>query len=111
MPRLDFYVDFDLFLKIRLDAGEVFLGRGSDCQVQLPRDRVSRRHAVIRCLGDEAFEIANLSPNGMRLNASILEDPAQLAPGDRIYIADYTIIYQPDDAPSERLESERTVLT
>lgn len=109
MPRLDFYVDFKLFVKIRLDAGEVLIGRGSDCQVQLPREQVSRRHAVIRWLGEESYELENLSPNGTRLNAVPVEAPAHLSAGDRLYIADYTIIYQPDDVPSERLESDNTV--
>lgn len=111
MPRLDFYVDFKLFVKIRLDSGEALLGRGSDCHVQLPREQVSRRHAAIRWQGDDSYEIENLSANGTRLNATFLEGPARLKAGDRIYIADYTLIYQPDDAPSERLEDEHTVLT
>lgn len=111
MPRLDFYVDFKLFVKIRLDAGEVLIGRGQDCQVQLPRDQVSRRHATIRWQGDDHYELENLSPNGTRLNAQPLVEPTRLEAGDRLYIADYTIIYQPNDAPSERLESDNTVLT
>lgn len=109
MPRLDFYIDSKLFLKIKLDSGTTLLGRANDCQVQLPRTRVSRRHAAIRPAGD-SYEIENLSTNGTRLNASMVEGPTRLQAGDRLYIADYTIIYQPDDVPSEDLEDERTVL-
>ncbi len=109
MPRLDFYIDQKLFVRIRLGAGDVLLGRGTDCQVQLPRDRVSRRHAMIRPVAD-GYEVENLSTNGTRLNAVMLEEPARLAAGDRLYIHDYVIIYQPDDAPSEQLEGQTTLL-
>ena len=108
MPRLDFYSDYQLFVKILLGEGEIALGRGSDCQVQLPRERVSRHHALIRPL-DDGYEIENLSANGTRLNASMVEQPTRLTAGDRLYIANYVIIYQGDDSPSEDLESEKTV--
>ncbi len=109
MPRLDFYVDQKLFLKIKLGTGDVLLGRGTDCQVQLPRDRVSRRHALIRPV-DDGFEIENLSTNGTRLNAEMIEVPTRLSGGDRLYIHDYVIVYQPDGAPSEDLEAQPTLL-
>ena len=110
MPRLDFYSEFKLFVKITLGEGEILLGRGGDCQIQLPQERVSRQHAAIRPTDGGGYEIENLSANGTRLNATMLEDPAGLKPGDRIYIADYCIIYQPDDAPSEELSARRTVV-
>ncbi len=109
MPRLDFYIDQKLFLKIKLGTGDVLLGRGTDCQVQLPRNRVSRRHALIRPV-EEQFEIENLSINGTRLNAQMIEEPTRLRAGDRLYIHDYVIIYQPDEAMSERLDDESTSL-
>ncbi len=105
MPRLDFYVEQQLFLKIKLGTGDVLLGRGPDCQVQLPRDRVSRRHAVIRPSADGDHEVENLSANGTRLNAAMVEVPTRLVAGDRLYIHDYVILYQPDGAPSEQLET------
>lgn len=110
MPRLDFYSDFKLFVKIQLGAGEILLGRANDCQIQLPLERVSRQHAAIRPTGEGGYEIENLSANGTRLNATMLENPAGLSPGDRIYIADYCIIYQPDDAPSEKISQKRTIV-
>ena len=36
--------------------------------------------------------------------------PTQLHAGDRIYIDNYVIIYQPDEAPSDKLESSSTIL-
>ena len=109
MPRLDFYIDHELFLKIKLGTGEVLLGRGTDCQIQLPREHISRRHAAIRPVGDD-YELENLSANGTRLNATMIEAPTRLVAGDRLYIHDYVIIYQAGDAPSEDLERESTLL-
>ena len=109
MPRIDFYSDYKLFVKIKLGEGEVLLGRGKECQIQLPKERVSRAHAKITPTGD-GYQIENLSGNGTRLNAAMLEQPMPLNGGDRIYIADYTIIYQGDDVPSEKLDEEHTVL-
>lgn len=110
MPRLDFYADFKLFVKIKLGPGEILIGRAADCLIQLPQERVSRQHAAIRPVGDDSYEIENLSANGTRVNATMLEGPAALGAGDRIYIADYCIIYQPDDTPSEELSARRTIL-
>ena len=110
MPRLDFYIDQKQFLNIRLGDGEIRVGRGADCQVQLPAKRVSRHHASIRPVASDAYEIENTSTNGTRLNAAMVEEPIRLRAGDRIYIDKYVIIYQPDDAPSEDLEDSATML-
>ena len=110
MPRLDFYVDQKQFLNIRLGDGEIHLGRGADCQIQLPAERVSRHHASIRRIAPDVYEIENTSTNGTRLNAAMVEEPTKLHAGDRIYIDKYVIIYQPDEAPSAKLEVSSTAL-
>lgn len=111
MPRLDFYSQFKLYVKFQLGTGETLLGRGKGCEIQLPMQRVSRQHAAIRPADkdDYEYEIENLSVNGTRLNAAMLEKATALFPGDRIYIADYCIIYQSDDTPSEEFSEKRTV--
>ena len=82
-------VEFKILLcKIKLGQKEILLGRGEDCDVQVPDKRVSRHHARI-----EPYEVAhigsrNLSDNGTRLNAAMLDEPAKLNPGDRVYIED-----------------------
>jgi pSer/pThr/pTyr-binding forkhead associated (FHA) protein len=98
MPRLDFYVNYKLFVKVKLESTDVVVGRSSECTVQLPDERVSRRHAIIRKSG-QAYTIEDCSTHGTRVNDHLVSAPAELKPGDRIYIENYVIIYQPDDAP------------
>lgn len=109
MPRLDLYTDYRLFVTVQLVEDEIHIGRGPECGVQLPDDRVSRNHAVIRRRG-ERHEIEDTSLNGTRLNDRILAKPTELAPGDRIYIEQFVLIYQPDGAPPEELGDRTTEL-
>lgn len=110
MPRLDLYANFKLFVKLRLTGKEVVIGRGPDCDIQLPFEQVSRHHAKIVEGSAGSYVIHNLSPNGTRVNAAMLAAPAPLKPGDRIYIENAILIFQPDDAESEEIERRRTVL-
>ena len=108
MPRLDFYADYKLFVKIRLGEDGILLGRGGDCDVQLPDERVSRHHAHIVPQDAGSYWIEDLSVNGTRLNAAMLEERTRLNPGDRIYIEDFVVIFQPDDVPAETLTRDET---
>ncbi len=109
MPRLDFYYDRQRIVTVKLSESSILLGRSNRCDIQLPADGVSREHARILMgpAGDHLVE--DLSTNGTRINAATIEGRTRLNPGDRIYIENYTIIYQPDEAPAERLKHERTV--
>jgi pSer/pThr/pTyr-binding forkhead associated (FHA) protein len=109
MPRLDFYVNFKLFVKVKLEGADVVVGRSSECTVQLPDERVSRRHAVIRKSGDH-YTIEDTSTHGTRVNDSMVTEPAVLSPGDRIYIQQYTIVYQPDEAAPAEFNENETVI-
>ena len=110
MPRLDFYANFKLFVKLRLGGKDVLIGRGNDCDIQLPNELVSRQHAKIERDVNGAYVISNLSPNGTRVNAAMLESPQTLKPGDRIYVENAIMIFQPDEAESEEIETKRTVV-
>jgi pSer/pThr/pTyr-binding forkhead associated (FHA) protein len=110
MPRLDFYSSYKLFVKVKLESTDVLVGRSSECTVQLPDERVSRRHAVIRRGGDESYTIEDCSTHGTRVNDHMVSAPEALKPGDRIYIERYIIIYQPDDAPAAQLDNSDTMV-
>jgi pSer/pThr/pTyr-binding forkhead associated (FHA) protein len=110
MPRLDFYANFKLFVKLRLGGKDVLIGRGNDCDIQLANELVSRHHAKIERDVNGAYVISNLSPNGTRVNAAMLDQPQPLKPGDRIYIENAIMIFQPDEAESEEIETKRTVM-
>ena len=107
MPRLDFYADYQLFVKVKLMEADVILGRGDDCTVQLPHERVSRHHAIIRN-DEQGYWIEDSSRNGTRVNDRMIDEPTLLQPGDRIYIERYVIVYRPDDAPAESRTEETT---
>ncbi len=109
MPRLDFYLDLEPVLRVRLRERAILVGRGTDCDIQLSGDRVSRHHARIEPR-DGAYWIEDTSVNGTRLNAAMLEERTRLDPGDRIYIEDYVVIFQPDHVPPETLEQDETTL-
>ena len=54
MPRLDFYTDYRLFVKLKLGETSVLVGRGADCDVQLPDEPASPGHQRARCVHDQA---------------------------------------------------------
>ena len=107
MPRLDFYVNYELQATVRLDEGSVQIGRDPNCAICMPDPRVSRVHAVIEA-GDGGHEIENRGTNGTKVNGRVIEKPHLLKAGDAVFISRYILIYQPDDAPVA--ENASTVL-
>ena len=107
MPRLDFYVNYELQATINLEDDEITIGRDPQCAVTLPDEKVSRTHASIRRCG-EWHEIENHGANGTKVNGRKIDAPVALTPGDTFFIARYILIYQPDDAPI--LDHPSTVL-
>jgi pSer/pThr/pTyr-binding forkhead associated (FHA) protein len=110
MPRLDFYINYQRFVSFKLGDRGVLIGRASECDVQLPSEAVSRHHTRIQPTGDGGYTIEDTSTNGTRVNAAMIQGRVPLNPGDRIYIEEYVLIYQIDDAPPEALDDEATTL-
>jgi pSer/pThr/pTyr-binding forkhead associated (FHA) protein len=110
MPRLDFYINYQRFVTFKLGQNGVLIGRANDCDIQLPADDVSRHHSRILPTPDGGFAIEDMSTNGTRVNAAMIQGRASLEPGDRIYIRDYVLIYQADDAPPETFDGDQTTL-
>jgi hypothetical protein len=74
-------------------AGAV-LGRSRGCDIVLEDPGVSRRHAEIRPSPD-GWTIRDLgSTNGVFLNRSALEGPAQLRSGDRIELGETELVFE-----------------
>jgi pSer/pThr/pTyr-binding forkhead associated (FHA) protein len=102
MPRLDLYVNYELQASFKLEGADVVLGRDPRSAVQIPDQKVSRRHAVITAENDN-HTIENFSANGTRVNGRPIVAPHRLQPGDTIFIANYILVYQSDDdAPQEQ---------
>ena len=69
--------------EIRLQSGEVTVGRGSDNTVSLKAHGISRRHARL-FHGDGAWQVEDLgSTNGTRVNNSLIDQRA-LEDGDTV---------------------------
>jgi two-component system, cell cycle response regulator len=75
----------DMGKRFALDKDEFILGRGSDCDIQVDRDSVSRRHAKVYKKGD-AWLIQDLgSTNGSYVNDNQIDD-APIRDGDLLKI-------------------------
>ena len=71
-----------------------FIGRSHDCQLVLPSNTVSRRHAQIRRAGDR-FQLSDLgSTNGTLLNAEPVIGEETLKDRDEIGIGIYRLIFR-----------------
>jgi len=66
----------DMGRRWALDDGELFVGRGSDCDILIDRDSVSRRHARFYRVDDQWFVEDLGSTNGSYIN----DTPIQRAP-------------------------------
>lgn len=78
----------------------IILGRSDDCDVALPGERVSRRHALIRREHDQILLVDQNSTNGVLLNGSRIRSAdhpgggelrARLHSGDVVVIGGYAI--------------------
>lgn len=88
-----------------LRGDECLIGRDPTSQLILDYARVSRRHAVVRVLG-ERHTLADLgSSNGTVVNGHpIGTDPVLLQPGDLIELAEtVTLVYETGPEPRTRL--------
>jgi pSer/pThr/pTyr-binding forkhead associated (FHA) protein len=70
----------------------VWIGRGSACDISLPRSNASRRHCYVTVRPDGAAFVADGgSTNGTWLNGERISGPTPLAAGDKIYVGNYHI--------------------
>ena len=77
----------------------LLIGRSSECDVTIPGEQASRRHAQIHRAGAEVI-IADLgTTNGTYVNNRRLWGAASLQPGDEITIGETVLIVQPSGMP------------
>ena len=75
--------------RIGLPAGDVVIGRDEGCRIRLTSSDVSRRHCVLRCVG-EAVTVADLgSRNGTQVNDIPIAGPTTLRPGDVLKVGPF----------------------
>jgi two-component system, cell cycle response regulator len=77
---------------VRLGHTELILGRGSQADVDLGDDSVSRRHASVHMEGGRALVTDLGSKTGTFVNGKRIAAPATLADGDKIQVSTGTIL-------------------
>ena len=94
-----------------IDAWPCVVGRGSDCQLQLDFDRISRRHARFEQL-DHGLQVTDLdSTNGTFVNHDRIDCPTEVHDGDTIHFADHAFQLRHRDPSGQTLtnpESQKT---
>lgn len=82
------------------------LGRGDNCEVQIPLEDVSRRHCEITIAGDEIKVKDLASSNGTYVNNRRVNETT-LAAGDRLVLGPVVFTVQIDGQP-ETIEPQQT---
>lgn len=91
-PSVGFQLEFQ---------NEATLGRSPSCEVPIPDDKVSRRHAKL-LVRDGGVRVLDLrSRNGTRVNGKRIQGEVPLTPGDRIQVGDTVALFQSDQPSSE----------
>ncbi len=99
--------------EFRFSKGPIYIGRHAHSQVFLPDRAVSRQHAVIFATADGKWMVEDLdSANKTYLNNKVIHR-AELKPGDRLRIADFTIEIHPeaDTKAGKAIHLEDTLVT
>jgi len=88
MPMLIVYEGEPADQRWILDRKQMIIGRGSDCDITIPKRQVSRQHAQIE-KDDNGYLLRDLgSKNGTYVNSQEVRDrPYRLKDGDEIQIA------------------------
>ncbi len=82
----------------RFEECELVIGRSHDkCDIVLPSDNVSRRHAKVYTSGGRCFVQDLGSANGVQVDGRRIRDVAEVGRANRIRIGDYILHVEPDE--------------
>lgn len=70
------------------------IGRDASCQIHIPSQFVSRRHAMISPVNDQFLIQDERSTNGLSINGQMVREPHPLSPGDRVQLGDVLLTYE-----------------
>jgi hypothetical protein len=82
-----------LLQEFELKLGDTLIGRSDECQITIFDPLISRRHARIRVLPDQAILEDLGSRNGCRVNGLPIKGPHVLAVDDRIRIGKHELVF------------------
>src|SRR5881409_1308448 len=93
---------------LQFGPGDYYLGRGTECQVRLQSDWVSRQHCLLRVREVRSVLTDLGSTNGTLLNGVLLAQERPLAEGDQIQIGPvlFAVRFPPPDTPPPPPEPE-----
>ncbi|QDT39441.1 FHA domain-containing protein [Stratiformator vulcanicus] len=96
--------------KLTLPDGEVFIGRGEECQIRFPSPDLSRKHCKLVCRNDE-ISVSDLdSGNGTRINDEKVAENTPLNPGDLLQVG--PLVFQmPERTPAKEAEPRTALAT
>lgn len=77
--------------EVTLDAGERIVGRYRECDIILPSENVSRRHARLLVEGGRLFVEDLNSANGVFVNGERIRERTALADGAFVRLGDFTV--------------------
>ncbi|MGH3435890.1 MAG: FHA domain-containing protein [Sciscionella sp.] len=92
-----------------LPPGRTTLGRGSDCDIALAQNTVSRHHATLSRVGGETVLIDGGSLNGTYVNRHPT-DRAVLADGDEIWIGATRLLFHDQRPPAARIPDDAATI-
>jgi len=98
-----------LLQEIDLRPGTTVLGRGASCHITIEDPLVSRQHARIRILDDQAMFEDLGSRNGSQINGDPVEDPRVLQDGDRVRIGTMELVFCEAAHPSVETDPARRI--
>ena len=80
------------------DKPEILIGRVKGNDVILPKQNISKRHALIRAEGT-TFVVEDFgSTNGTFVNGHRITDPVEIGSEDKVYLGDFVMQFYPIDA-------------
>ena len=97
--------------QIKLSLGRsTAIGRSSECEIQVPDLKVSRRHALIY-INNSEYCLKDLeSENGTFLNGSKINQLSHIKDGDEIQVGDHLFIFNPPFELLHEHEGDRSVI-
>lgn len=97
--------------QIKLSLGRsTTIGRSSECEIQVPDLKVSRRHALVY-LDDSEYCLKDLeSENGTFLNGNKIYKLAHIKNGDEIQLGDHVFVFNPSFELLHEHEGDRSLI-
>ena len=106
MPDFKVTIKGRLVDQVSLNSSEIKIGRGSDNDLVLPNQSVSRKHALISPIGGQQYISAFSSENPVFVNGQECKQVVKLEENDKIQVGKYLITVSNLVQPKSVFEDE-----